>query len=298
MTAVPSIPLDQAMEHCRQVTRLRARNFYYGLKLSPEPQRSALYAIYAWMRQADDIVDEGDASEETLRQRVDAFRHKTDEVLAGRMVDDDPVWVCLAEVTARYGIEAQHLHDMIRGQLDDLNIHRYETFDQLSQYCYRVASTVGLVCIRIWGFNDPAAEALAIDRGYAFQLTNIIRDFREDYDKGRVYLPAEDFEKHALDPRALRYWDRPEAGKAMLLEQIDRALSYYRKSEALEEYISPPCVPALWAMTKIYRGTLEKIQGDPARILDIERVSLNPFQKSVIAIQAKWRGIRTRNVTT
>ncbi len=292
--------LTEAFEHCRQITRTQARNFYCGLKLTPEPKRSALYVIYAWMRRADDLVDDvkGGEDEEVLRERVDHFRAATDAALDGTPVDDDPVWVSLHDVVRRFELPRHHFYDMIAGQLDDLRIHQYDSFKQLGDYCYRVASTVGLICISIWGYTDEAAHELAIQRGMAFQLTNIIRDVREDLEMGRRYLPAEDLERHGLDAQGLLHWRPPDACRRCILEQVERAETYYRSSEPLDDLIDPACVPALWAMTSIYRQTLEKIRRDPRRIVDDARVALSPFQKSTIALQAKWRSLRTRNVAS
>jgi len=294
VTTVQAPELDEAFEHCRLVARAKARNFYYGMKLAPEPQRSALYCIYAWMRRADDLVDHAGGGRERRRDDLAQFRAATDAANAGEPVDDDPVWACLRHVVDRFGIDPGHFHAMIDGQLEDLDRPEYDTFEQLHGYCYRVASTVGLICITIWGYDDPAAEALATDRGIAFQLTNVIRDFREDYEMGRVYLPREDFARHELTPRELRDWASPDAARRFVLAQVDRAESFYERSEALDDLIHASCAPALWAMTAIYRGTLDKIRRDPSRIA-LERIALSPIQKSTIAMRAKWRAMRARN---
>lgn len=295
VTVAMNQSLELALEHCRRITRQQARNFYYGLKLTPEPKRSALYAIYAWMRQIDDIVDDAGEDSADLRERVGVFRVKTDKAIAGNPVNDDPIWISLADVVARFDLEPRHFHSMIEGQLDDLTTRHYETFKQLSQYCYRVASVVGLICIRIWGCDNPDGRELAIGRGIAFQLTNMIRDFREDFEMGRVYLPAEDFTRHDLTPEVLRAWSKPDACVHMIQEQIARAEEYYRSSRPLDAMIHPSCSPALGAMTAIYQGTLEKIRRDPSRIIRSERVSLNSLQKSAIALQARWRILKAKN---
>ena len=290
--------LEQAHEHCRQITRQQARNFYYGLKLTPEPKRSALYAIYAWMRQIDDIVDNSGVDSggaAVLREKVRSFRAKTEAAISGKPIDDDPIWISLADVIARFDLEPEHFHSMIEGQLDDLSTTHYETFEQLQQYCYRVASVVGLICIRIWGCDNPDGKEHAIERGTAFQLTNIIRDFREDFEMGRVYLPAEDFTCHNLTPEELRAWSKPDACNQLIQKQIARAEEYYRSSRPLDDMIHPSCFPALGAMTAIYQGTLEKIRREPSRIIRSERVSLSSIQKSAIALQAKWRILKAKN---
>jgi len=288
-----------AFRHCRTVTRQRARNFYYGLKLSPEPQRSALFVIYAWMRAADDLVDaaHGNASS-AVEAQINAFRRATDSALDGQPVDDHPLWIAMADTASRFPLLHEHFHAMLDGQLDDLAHGHYETFDQLRNYCYRVASTVGLICIEIWGYGDPAARELAIERGIAFQLTNIIRDYKQDFDAGRIYLPLEDFQRHGIDPQDLRAWNKPSACNAMMKQQMQRAEEYYERSAALDEMIAPCCRPTLWAMTAIYRGLLNKMSRDPSRLVLGKRLRLSALRKGAIAVRAKWRATAARNVTS
>jgi phytoene synthase len=285
------------MEHCRQVTRAEARNFYYGLKLTPEPKRSALYAIYAWMRRADDLVDEVGGDVSNRRENLERFRAATDVMMEGDSECEDPVLIGLGHVVDQYGLDASLLHAMLDGQLEDLDHREYETFEDLKAYCYRVASTVGLLCIRIWGYEDKRAEAMAIDRGLAFQLTNIIRDFREDFEMGRLYLPRSEFQRHGLTPEQLLDESNPPKAsdvERFILEQVDRAEMHYLNSQSLESLIHHSCAPSLWAMTSIYRGTLDKIRREPLKILEAQRVSLNSLQKSSIALQAKWRAFKVK----
>ncbi len=287
MSGVDRQTAAAALRTCRAITRRRARNFYYGLKLAPEPQRSALFAIYAWMRRADDLVDGGDDAA-GLRQRIEAFRAATDAALAGDPVDEDPVWVALGETAAAFDLHRDALHNMLDGQIEDLSGRQYETFQEVREYCYRVASTVGLVCISIWGYDDPDAPALAIDRGIAFQLTNILRDYKEDYDAGRVYLPVEDFGRHDLTPRCLRQWTDPPRCRRFVLDQVERAKSFYAQSVPLDRMITSSCRPTLWAMTTIYRTLLDKIDRLPRRIVATGRLRLSSVRKGAIAIKARW----------
>jgi phytoene synthase len=284
-----------ALGHCREVTRNRARNFYYGLKLSPEPQRSALYAVYAWMRAADDIVDGmANAPAGATMSQLDDFRAATDAALAGRP-GDAPLWIGLAHTAERFRLPPEHFHGMLDGQLDDLAQGTHETFDQLRNYCYRVASTVGLICIEIWGYSDESARDLAIDRGIAFQLTNIIRDYKQDFDKNRIYLPLEDFQQHQIDPWTLRGWSRPVACHGFMKQQIQRARSFYERSAGLDELISACCRPTLWAMTRIYRGLLDKMDRHPSRIVLSKRLRLSALHKGAIALRARWLARRQPN---
>lgn len=286
MSAVAS-PLADALGYCRALVRRRARNFYYGLKLAPEPKRSALFAVYAWMRRADDMVDDCEGDPAVQQQRIESFRTATDAALGGQPAGDDPVWIALADVAGRFDLRAEHFHDMLDGQLEDVTRVRYETFEQLRSYCYRVASAVGLICIEVWGYTDVSARALAVDRGIAFQLTNILRDYRQDFDEGRVYLPQQAFDRYELEPAALRRWSPPGRCRRLILEQVVIAQSYYTRSEPLEGLITPSCRPVLWAMTSIYQGLLEKIKHRPARIVSTRRLRLSSWHKTAIAVRAR-----------
>jgi len=292
--------LDAAFVHCEEVTRRRARNFYYGLKLTPPPRRQAMYAVYAWMREADDLADAaglGDAERrariERLRERIEILFGETERDGPGRgrgaasPTLDDPVWLAMSHVVSRYRLSAEPFHAMLDGQLEDIGHREYHTFEELRGFCYRVASTVGLISIAIWGHEDPKARELAIDRGIAFQLTNILRDFREDLDRGRVYLPLEDFERHGLDAARLSRWEDPGRCRAFVAEQAARVESFYRRSAALDEMITPSCRPTLWAMTTIYHGLLQKIAQDPSRVAGPKRIRLSSLAKVIIAFRAR-----------
>jgi len=281
--------IKQAYARCREITRQHARNFHYGIRLSPEPQRSAIYAVYSWMRLADDLVDSCDAADiATLEKRIAEFRAHTDAALDGRPSPTDPLWLAIADTTRRFGLSGEHFHHMLDGQMDDARRTSYDTFDQLREYCRRVASTVGLICIEIWGYVDPRAPELAAERGIAFQLTNILRDVAQDFDIGRMYLPREDFEQLGLTPDDLRRWRKPEECRQLINLNIQRAAISYERSQALDGLIGACGRPTLWAMTSIYRRLLAKIAADPRRIVDGQRVRVSAIHKGAIALRAKW----------
>ena len=285
MSAACTTP--EAYRHCQDVVRHAARNFYYGLRLSPEPQRSALYAIYAWMRRADDLAD--DATDlDAARAALEAFRTATDAALAGAPDATDPTLVALSDVAAHHALDAAPFHAMLDGQRDDLDGATYETFDDLRVYCERVASTVGVICVTIWGATDPRATALAVDRGIAFQLTNILRDFVEDAQRGRTYLPADEFRAAGLTPDALLRWTDSGACGRFVIAQIERAAAYYERSAPLDAMITPSCRPTLRAMTAIYRGILGKMAARPFRVVLGRRVRLSVPKKVAIALRARF----------
>jgi phytoene synthase len=287
-----TVTLEQSRRFCEELTRAEARNFYYGLKLLPEPKRSAMFALYAYMRLVDDIADADETK--PVAQRVEALDNWSDcthAALAGqRPAEGHAVWPAFTDTVQSYGVPANIFDEVIAGQRQDLVSPNFETFDELKEYCYRVAGVVGLASIYVWGFEGGAAtEALAIDRGIAFQLTNILRDLREDAGRGRTYLPKQELEAAGITANDLKTGRNGEIFVQMMRAQISRAESYYQKSAALDQLISRDSRPTLVAMTQIYHGLLKKVAQRPARVLH-ERVSLSAFTKLRIA----WRATRSK----
>lgn len=283
----------QSLKFCQHVTKTQARNFYYGLKLTPQPKRAALYTIYAFMRACDDLVDGPDGSPTPeLSQgiaRVEDFRQRM------QLAIDDPtstaaepaqsVWPAFAYVAHKYPINADHLHAMLDGQRADLTQPRYQTFEDLYAYCYNVASTVGLVCISIWGTTDKSATKLAEYRGIALQLTNILRDLSEDYKRQRVYLPVEDLERFSIDPALFGQATGSDSFDRLMKFQIERAISYYEMSSRLEEYITPNCRPTSLAIMRIYHRILDEIAKEPRDVLS-KRVRITTRSKLSIMLRS------------
>jgi phytoene synthase len=307
----------QSLRYCHRVTRRHARNFYYGLRLTPEPKRSALYAVYAFMRACDDLVDEpvNDQSSAAptsgaIIQRglakIEQFRSQMQQVLDGGDLPapgnpgnpgnpgapgspGDSPWPAFRYVVRQYPIDPAHLHAMLDGQMLDLTSPKYLTFDQLYDYCYKVASVVGLTCIAVWGHcGDPAVTKLAEYRGIALQLTNILRDLVEDAQRQRLYLPAEELNRFGYDPRKLMRREPDAAFDRLMTFQIERARGYYEMSSRLEQYLDPQCQGTSWAIMRIYRGILERIAEDPRAVLK-QRVRLGAFTKMAIALRAHLR---------
>ena len=291
-----SVSLADSRRFCEHLTRTQARNFYYGLKLLPEPKRSDMFALYAYMRLIDDIADEdGDGRTcDRREQDLEAWRVVTRAVLDG----DAPfaagagheVWPAFADMARRHRLPHHVFDDVIAGQRQDLRPAAFRTFDQLHEYCYRVAGTVGLASIHVWGFaGDEATRRLAVARGVAFQLTNILRDLREDATRGRTYLPLAELAEADVTPDDLRHGRGGTGFVALMRRQIARAESFYERSAALESQVAPDSRPTLTAMTEIYRGLLRKLAAEPQRVLR-ERVSLSLFTKVLIG----WRARRAR----
>ena len=290
----PATRTQRAYAACKEVARKRARNFYYGLRLTPEPQRSAVFAIYAWMRTGDDLVDEA-GDPQTKRDLLEAFTAQTKRTLAGEPAGigsqgTAEMWTALADAVKRFAIAPSDLDAMLAGLGEDIEPVGYETLDDLKQYCNRVASSVGRVCMTIWGVREGAsmerALAMADRRGLAFQLTNILRDFAQDFDEGRVYLPRAAFAESGLTPAALRRWQDAAKCERFVLNQAAIARREFDESAQLESMIEPACEPTLWAMTRIYSGLLKKIEDRPGRIVGDARIRLQSLHKAGIAMRA------------
>ena len=281
--------LDVAYSVCRSIARSAARNFYYGFVVLPRRKRNAISAVYAFMRRCDDIADDNSYSREDRRNELAEWLDKVHRALASEPTDD-PVLLALADAQRAYQIPIGLLDQLAYGTAADLEYGdpvdsaaalapRYRTFDDLRQYCYGVASVVGLVCIKIFGYRDPAAEALAERCGLAFQLTNIIRDVKEDTAAGRVYFPQEDLARFGLSAADLTA-ATVDLGRVrpLLAMEADRARECYRDGEALIPLVSEDSQPALWVLITIYRRLLEKIA---ARQYDVftERVRLTAAEK-------------------
>jgi phytoene synthase len=267
--------LTMAYSVCRGITRTNAKNFYYAFLVLPKHKRQALCAVYAFMRRCDDIADDPTLGLEERRFKLTTWLAALHHVQQGEP-SDDPILLALTDAQRRYTIPAGLLDELAMGTAMDVEeattqseaapaaeasslTVQYKTFDDLKLYCYRVASVVGLVCIHIFGYRDPAAEPLAEQCGLAFQLTNIIRDVKEDAAMGRVYLPEEDLAKFNLSAADLLATPDPARLRPLLALEADRAREFYQAGEQLIPYISEDSQPALWVLVNIYRKLLEKI---------------------------------------
>jgi phytoene synthase len=266
--------LTMAYSVCRGITRTNAKNFYYAFLVLPKHKRQALCAVYAFMRRCDDIADDPGLSLEERRFKLSSWLTALHRVQQGEPTDD-PILLALADAQRRYNIRAGLLDELAHGTAMDVEAGtqseeahasaaprltvQYKTFDDLRGYCYRVASVVGLVCIHVFGYRDPAAESLAEQCGLAFQLTNIIRDVKEDAAMGRVYLPEEDLAKFGLSAADLLSTPDAARFRPLLKLEADRAREFYQAGDQLIPYISEDSQPALWVLVNIYRKLLEKI---------------------------------------
>ena len=276
---------------CKGITRRAAKNFYYAFLALPRHKREALYAVYAFMRRCDDIADDGSFTLADRRQKLDTWLDALHRAQQGHPTDD-AILLALTDAQRRYAIPAGLLDELAHGTAMDVEeaetaAHassasgltiQYKTFEDLRLYCYRVASVVGLVCIHVFGYRDPDAEPLAEQCGLAFQLTNIIRDVKEDASLGRVYLPEEDLVKFGLSASELLGQTDPARFRPLLAVEAERARRFYASGDALIPYVSEDSRPALWVLITIYRSLLEKIA---ARQFDVfsAKISLSRREK-------------------
>jgi phytoene synthase len=298
--------LEAAYAACRVIARREAKNFYYSFRVLPQAKMDAMCAVYAFMRQADDIADDESKSVAERREHMQAWLTAWRASRAGSAIDD-PVFLALGDTQARYNISDKLLEDLVRGTSMDLEtgtsidigdgLQGYETFDDLYGYCYLVASVVGLVCIRIFGYTDASAEAKAERNGIAFQLTNILRDVKEDAERGRIYLPQDmlrEFDVTNADILALARGREIKANeRAMLMALSVQAWEYYEAGRQLIGLLDADSRACLWVMVEIYSGLLAKIDRRQGDVFS-ERVSVPTSRKVFALVRGAAMSMRAR----
>lgn len=301
-----SISVETAYAQCESIARREAKNFYYAFRVLPKKKREAICAVYAFMRHADDLSDDEQFPREQRLQHTQSWLSDWHRAASGEPTDN-AVFIALRNAQQRFQIPVELLDQLVQGTTMDLtaqssgdgeqSIAVYQTFDELYQYCYFVASVVGLVCIRIFGYSDARAEELAEKTGVAFQLTNILRDVREDAERGRIYLPLEDLESHSVtveqlaavhDNRQLTLDER-----ALMEMEAGRAREYYAAAESLLPLIASDSRAALWVLVTIYRRLLEKIVAEQYQVFG-DRIALSTWQKIWILLRGLWMAFRLR----
>ena len=303
MSAAQSPELTAAYAACRAIAKREAKNFYYSFRVLPQHKSDAMCAVYAFMRKADDLADDESLSLDTRRQAMSVW---TAAWRASRTTPTtDPIFLALNDTQKRFNISDDLLEQLVSGTTLDLQpqpegVHTleipsptgpphtlqiYDSIAALNHYCYLVASVVGLVCIRIFGYTDRRADQLAIDTGIAFQLTNILRDIKEDADRGRIYLPADMLREYAVTPDrilALAAGSQPGTHELALLRALElHAQTLYRSAGQLIPLLDADARPSMRVLVRIYHGLLDRIAQNPAAVFT-QRVSVPTSQKLAI----------------
>lgn len=277
--------MAESYRFCNDLSRREAKNFYYSFLLLPPRLRRSMCALYAFLRHTDDLADEP-GSVEAKRVSLLAWRGELDRALGG----DSIAWPglpALADAVDRHQIPPKFLHAVIDGVEMDLEPKPFSTFQDLHGYCYRVASAVGLCCIHIWGYRSDGgrAERLAESCGIALQLTNILRDVREDAQLGRIYLPMEDLERFGVSPEELKAPAPSDRLRELLAFEGQRAYDYYGEASPLIRLVAPVGRPVLAAIVNLYRALLDEIVRRDYDVL-AGRVALPTWRKAMITAGA------------
>ncbi|MBI4233688.1 MAG: presqualene diphosphate synthase HpnD [Chloroflexi bacterium] len=276
-----SAALAAAYQHCQQVTRAQAHNFYYAFITLPRHQRQAMYAAYALCRLCDDIADEPLPLEEKVL-RLGRVHLAVEQTYAGH--PQGPVFTALADAALAFHIPQQCFQELVQGVEMDLTQSRYQTFQDLRTYCYRVASTVGLICVHVFGYRQPAALEYAVDLGLAMQLTNILRDIQEDAARGRIYLPQEEMERFGYQEQELLAGVANTPFEKLMRFQVQRARSYFESGKRLIPLLplrSRACPAVLGGM---YSRILDRIEARGYNVFN-GRVSLTAREKLLLMLR-------------
>jgi phytoene synthase len=290
----PLVSLSESYEYCRQITAEYAKTFYLGSLLLSKEKRKAIWAIYAWCRRTDELVD-GVKSEYTTPETLAQWEQQLELLFSGNPVDN--LDVALADTVEHFAIEIQPFRDMIAGQRMDLYRNRYETFEELKLYCYRVAGTVGLITNPIWGIDnnystvpwarqenvyEPREEAISL--GIAMQLTNILRDVGEDAQRKRIYLPLEDLRAFNYTEDDLFKGVIDDRWRALMRFQIQRARQYYHQAETGIRYLDSRL--PVWAALMLYQGILDAIERNQYDVFS--KRAFVPKTEKILSLPIAW----------
>lgn len=281
----------RAYGHCQRITRARARNFSYGIRLLPADRRRMMCAVYAFARRVDDIGDGSlsPADKQTALERVRSdLRWVTAAVPRQPPRKPDPVLVALADAASRHPIPLEAFGDLIDGVAMDVSGVSYRSFDALVAYCRRVAGSIGRLSVGVFGLDGPRAYRLGDDLGVAMQLTNILRDVGEDLEAGRIYLPRADRELFGCDLRA----PRRKCFTRLIRFEVRHARRWFERGLGLLDVLDGRSAACVGAMTGIYRRLLDHIDDDPTAVL-ARRLSLSPWEKAQVAVTSLMAACRT-----
>jgi 15-cis-phytoene synthase len=288
--------IPEAYEYCRQITEEYGKTFYLATLLMPLEKRKAIWAIYAWCRRTDELVD-GLKSKSATPETLDLWEQQLESAFAGNPIDVTDI--ALSDTIAKFPMDIQPFRDMIAGHHMDLYRSRYETFEELHLYCYRVAGTVGLMSSAVIGVGDncytapwdkqrpkylPKEEAIAL--GIAMQLTNILRDVGEDAQRGRIYLPLEELGLFNYTEKDLFKGINDDRWQALMRFQIQRARKYYQEAEKGIRYLIPDSRWPVWAALILYQGILNAIERNNYDVF--RKRAFVPLPKKIAQLPVAW----------
>ena len=270
--------LQLAYSHCQRVAKQNARNFYYTFRPLPADKRRAIYAVYAYCRLCDDIADGDLPIEEKYRGFTEIRRNLLG---ADPSPEHAPMYLALHDAARRFRIPYTLFDEILQGVEMDMTKNRFADFDELREYCYKVASVVGLVCIRIFGYTAPEAEDYAVDMGIALQLTNILRDVKEDAERDRIYIPQDEMARFGYTEPELMSGARTDGFNALMAHQTERARQYYDSAARLFPLISPDARACPKLMHATYGGILERIEQSGYNVFE-QRIGLSKPEKLIL----------------
>ncbi|MBM3945253.1 MAG: presqualene diphosphate synthase HpnD [SAR202 cluster bacterium] len=282
--------IETAYAHCEQVTREQARNFFYAFRTLPAHKRRSIYAAYAFARECDDASDE-DIPVADKQAALTAIREQLRAAEAGR--PEGPMMTALADSAKTFDIPFSYLHEVVDGVEMDLTWNRYKNFEELRQYCYRVASVIGLISIQIFGYQGEKAREYAIDLGLAMQLTNIMRDVKEDARRGRIYLPLDELRRFGYAEDELMRGVVNDSFRKLMAFQAQRARSYFASGLKLLPLLSRDSRACPAVLGGVYAKVLDRIEQSGFQVFE-KRIGLSKWQKVFIMLRLWARSLMPR----
>lgn len=268
-------------ESAKEISKNSKSSFYYAFNLLPEEKRDAMNVVYAFCRKTDDIVDETNDSQDVKYEKLRKWRIEFEKAFAGH--SEFPLLNKLGKTISNFNIPLDPFFELIKGMEMDIQKDRYKSFDDLQLYCYRVASTVGLMCIEIFGYKHPSTKNFAVDLGIALQLTNILRDIGKDAEKGRIYLPQEDLQKFNYNESELMMKVYNNQFKELMMYESGRAKIYFNSATSHLDLEDKKTMFAARAMQHIYYKMLEKIIAAEYDVFN-NNIKVSKFEKVGIAL--------------
>ncbi|HEY7349153.1 MAG TPA: presqualene diphosphate synthase HpnD [Ktedonobacterales bacterium] len=284
----------EAYQACQQITKREAKNFYYGFISLPDPKRYAIYAAYAFSRQCDDAVDSQASGYEKLHA-LEVARRRLHQCYAGQPAD--LVTIALHDATIRYPIPIAYFEALIEGMAMDIEASRYRTFEALRGYCYRAASVIGLICIEIFGYRQPQARTFAIDLGIAMQLTNILRDLKEDAERGRIYLPQQELRNFGVSEEDILAGRLTDPFRSLMRYQARRAHKYFASGARLLPLLSPRSRMCTAVLQGLYSEILSRIEAANYDVFS-KRISLSTLEKTQLTAWLWFWGFTSEAVAS